>query len=125
MIQDKSTRFTLFATSLFLVALVIIGWGLSRTAADKKSSLGTSEVVAPVPVVSPVLPVPSAEAVKPAPSLPLGPDGKPSADYQVLTEVALVEDAANDGDTFLLKTTEGTHRFCLYFVDTVDRKSVV
>jgi endonuclease YncB( thermonuclease family) len=117
MIQDKSTRFTLFATGILLLALFLISWVLSRAATARRASAAP-----PIPIVAPVAPEPAAPAgpVQPLPALPLNDEGRPVADYQVLTEVTLLEDPANDGDTFLLKTPEGEHRFCLYFVDTVE-----
>ncbi len=120
MIQDKSTRFTLFATGILMLALFILGSLLSRTATAKRDA--APQPVVPPAAVAPAAPVPPAsddKAVRP-PSLPLGTDGQPTTDYVVLTDVTLVEDPANDGDTFLLKTAEGPHRFCLYFVDTVE-----
>ena len=120
MIQDKSTRFTLFATGILLLVLFVLGWLLSRTAVARRD---TAVPPAPAPVVStPVTPLPQTTEEKtiPPPSLPLDADGRPRFEYVVLTDVTLAEDSANDGDTFLLKTTEGPHRFCLYFVDTVE-----
>jgi endonuclease YncB( thermonuclease family) len=121
MIQDKSTRFTLIATGILLVALFLIGWLLTRSATARREAAEAPLVtVVPAPAVSSA-PVPA--AVPPpeaAPTLPLNTTGQPIADYQVLTGVTLVADPANDGDTFLLKTPEGTHRFCLYFADAVE-----
>jgi len=117
MIQDKSTRFTLFATGILLMALFIMGWLLSRTAAVRKEASTAPVIVVPTPAA----PVPVAPVEKtPPPSLPLDDAGTPRAAYQVITEATLADDPANDGDTFLLKTPEGLHRFCLYFVDTVE-----
>lgn len=120
MIQDKSTRFTLFATGILLAVLFLLGWLLSRTANAKRAA---TPIPAPVPAaVTPVIPAPAApdEPAAPLPSLPLDADGQPKFQYVVLTDVSLLDDPANDGDTFLLKTSEGNHRFCLYFVDTVE-----
>lgn len=117
MIPDKSTRFTLFATGILLMALFIIGWLLSRTAAVRKDTAPAQVVVLPPPAAPvPALPVEKSAA----PSLPLDDKGKPKAAYEVITEVTLADDPANDGDTFLLKTPAGPQRFCLYFVDTVE-----
>jgi endonuclease YncB( thermonuclease family) len=123
MIQDKSTRFTLVATGILLLALFLIGWLLSRTATAKREGALNPPAAAaetktmPVPV-EPAAPVP--ETTAPAPSLPLNEDGQAVADYQVITQAELLDDPGNDGDTFLLKVPEGQHRFCLYFVDTVE-----
>ncbi len=121
MIQDKSTRFTLFATGILLLVLFLLGWLLTRSATAKRDAAAPA---LPVPTTSlpPVAPVPPAplENRPPAPALPLDADGQPRFEYVVLTDVTLVDDPANDGDTFLLKTAEGTHRFGLYFVDTVE-----
>lgn len=127
MIQDKSTRFTLVATGILLLALLLIGWLLSRTATARRGAAaaaaatqGQPAAEAPAAAVSSA-PVPVApEPATPPPSLPLNADGQPASDYQVITNASLVEDSGNDGDTFLLRTTEGQHRFCLYFVDTVE-----
>lgn len=122
MIQDKSTRFTLFATGILLLALFFVGWILSRTATARREIATQSAPPAPVTPPSGTAPVPaeSEAGAPPPPSLPLNAEGQPLADYQVLTEVSLVDDPGNDGDTFLVKSPEGTHRFCLYFVDTVE-----
>ena len=120
MIQDKSTRFTLFATGILLLVLFILAWLLSRTAIAKREA--TAPPLPPQafsPPASPGLATPP-QHITPPPSLPLDADGHPRFEYVVLTDVTLVDDPANDGDTFLLKTSEGTHRFCLYFVDTVE-----
>ena len=119
MIQDKSTRFTLFATGILLLVLFILGWLLSRTAFARR---GTTVVAAQsaAPAAPSPAPVVRDERVPPPPTLPLDASGQPRFEYVVLTEVTLMEDQANDGDTFLLKTPEGAHRFCLYFVDTVE-----
>lgn len=118
MIQDKSTRFTLFATGILLLALLFIGWALSRTAAAQRGAVN-SLTAAPTVPEAPAAVVPADPAVAP-PSLPLNAEGQPLADYEVLTEVTLADDSANDGDTFLLSTPQGDLRFCLYFVDTVE-----
>ncbi|MES2708438.1 MAG: hypothetical protein V4726_17730 [Verrucomicrobiota bacterium] len=116
MMQDKSTRFTLAATGILLAALVILGWSLSRTAAAKR---GAAPLTNQGPAVTePIVPpVPAKEA---APSLPLDARGQPIAQYQVITDTQLIEDPANDGDTFLIKTPEGTRRFSLYYADAVE-----
>lgn len=120
MIQDKSTRFTLVATGILLLALLLIGWLLSRTAGARRGA-AAAQPSAVVETAAPAAPVPlPPDESAPAPSLPLNAEGQPVADYQVITEVSLLDDPANDGDTFLLKTPEGQHRFCLYFVDTVE-----
>ena len=119
MIQDKSTRFTLFATGILLLALFLIGWVLSRAATARRESM----VPPPATAAAPVDPPPAAGPLgpsQPLPALPLNDEGRPLADFQVLTAVTLVDDPANDGDTFLLNTPEGQQRFCLYFVDTVE-----
>ena len=120
MIQDKSTRFTLFATGILLLVLFILGWLLSRTAtARRESALPATPPPAAATAVAAVPAVPDDRPLPP-PSLPLDANGQPRFEYVVLTDVTLMDDPANDGDTFLLKTSEGTHRFCLYFVDTVE-----
>ncbi len=121
MIQDKSTRFTLVATGILLLALLLIGWLLSRTASARRSAAAAAQPTAGVEAAGPSVTVPPLTgAAVPAPSLPLNADGQPMAEYQVITEISLLDDPANEGDTFLLKTPEGQHRFCLYFVDTVE-----
>lgn len=117
--QDKSTRFTLAATGILLAALILLGWILSRTAASKKRDTPPPAAVGPVssPPVAP-LPVPGLEGLPPA--MPLNDKGEPLAAYQVITDTALVEDAANDGDTFLIKTPDGAKRFTLYYADAVE-----
>lgn len=120
MIQDKSTRFTLFATGILLLVLSVMGWLLSRTANAKRQSAAVGKAVpAAMPPSTPV-PAVTEERTPPPPSLPLDEHGQPRFEYVVLTDVTLMDDPANDGDTFLLKTPEGAHRFCLYFVDTVE-----
>ncbi len=119
MLQDKSTRFTLFATGILLLGLFLVGWLLSRTAAARR---GAEPLPAPAvaPEVSgPVAPPPTVETA-PDPALPLDAAGLPRADYQVITDATLVDDPGNEGDSFLLSTSEGTRRFSLYFVDTVE-----
>lgn len=120
MIQDKSTRFTLVATGILLLALLLIGWLLSRTASARRGAAAAAQTTAVVAAPLPAPPAPLPLETVPPPSLPLNADGQPTTDYQVITEGSLLDDPANDGDTFLLKTPEGQHRFCLYFVDTVE-----
>ena len=120
MIQDKSTRFTLFATGILLLVLCIMGWLLSRTASAKRQAAAQVQPPPSAPAVPAPAPAIPADRAPPPPSLPLDEHGQPRFEYVVLTDVTLTDDPANDGDTFLLKTPEGTHRFCLYFVDTVE-----
>lgn len=116
--QDKSTRFTLVATGLLLGALLILGWALSRTAAAKR---GAAAPVSATPPAAAGAAVPgNPPAKEPPPAIPQDAKGKPIARYQAITNTELIEDPVNDGDTFLIKTPEGTKRFCLYYADTVE-----
>ncbi|RYD27053.1 MAG: hypothetical protein EOP86_25100 [Verrucomicrobiaceae bacterium] len=38
----------------------------------------------------------------------------------MITSTGLVEDSANDGDTFLIRTPDGPKRFSLYYADAVE-----
>ena len=121
MIQDKSTRFTLAATAILLLALFFIAWWLTRAATSRRDAATRPKVVlitAPTGAAAAPVPVPPADSK--VPTLPLDTNGQPLAEYQVITGVTLEENADNEGDTFLLKTPQGAHRFCLYFADTVE-----
>lgn len=113
--QDKSTRFTLGITAAFIAILALVGWGL-------KKRVPTREAAPPAATVAESFEEPSEIPAggDPPPSLPLDSSGKPVAEYEVLTGCQLLEDPGNDGDTFLLRTPEGDHRFCLYWVDAME-----
>ncbi len=105
--EDKSTTYTLSITLLLMAGLVIAAWALKRNAGDKSP---------------PPLQPEKAQSVSGAgatPSIPVGEDGKPKSEYQVITNCRLVEDPANDGDTFRVHTPQGTFLFRLYWVETV------
>ena len=107
--EDKSTSYTVGLTGLLMLVLIIAAWALKRNAASHSQSPPDSA---------------STDSVKPpvkgsVPSIPLGDDGKPKSEYQVVTDCRLEEDAANDGDTFRIATPQGTHLFRLYWVQTV------
>ena len=110
--EDKSTSYTVGLTLLIMTVLIIAAWALKRNAGEKA-----------VPHSSD--PAASAGQGKPpghgtvTPSIPLGEDGKPKSEYQVVTDCRLEDDTANDGDTFRLATPQGSHLFRLYWVQTV------
>lgn len=118
--QDKSTRFTLAATGILLTALIILGWSLSRTAAAKRGSTPLQGQPAASGGALPPPPLPAVSPKDAAPVIPLDAAGKPMFQYQIITDTALLDDPANDGDTFLVKTPEGTRRFSLYYADAVE-----
>jgi endonuclease YncB( thermonuclease family) len=107
--EDKGTSYTLGITLLLMAVLVIAAWALKRGAGekstpppaqtDKGQGTGTG----------------SAEF----PAIPVGEDGKPKSDYQVITDCRLVEDPGNDGDSFRVHTPQGTFPFRLYWVEAV------
>lgn len=106
--EDKSTSYTLTITVLLMVGLIFAAWALKRNAGDKNP--------AQPPVQTdkgPVLPTAG------TPSIPVGGDGHPLSEYQVLTNCRLEEDPANEGDTFRVHTPQGAFRFKLYWVQTV------
>ncbi|MDB6133227.1 MAG: comEA [Verrucomicrobiales bacterium] len=118
--QDKSTRFTLAATGILLAALMILGWALSRSAAAKRGNSASQAPASQTAVPAEPLPPPAVSLKEQAPSIPLDARGKPIAQYQVITSTGLVEDSANDGDTFLIRTPDGPKRFSLYYADAVE-----
>jgi len=105
--EDKSTSYTLSITLLLMAGLMIAAWALKRNAGDK----------APPPV-QPDKALTAANGSV-TPSIPVGEDGKPKSEYQVITNCRLVEDPANDGDTFRVHTPQSTFQFRLYWVETV------
>ncbi len=108
--EDKSTSFTLSITLVLMAVLIIVAWVLKRNAGDKNP---------------PASPQPAATAVRPAtsdsasPTIPVGDDGQPRSEYQILPNCKLEDDPANDGDTFKVSTPRGSFLFRLYWVQTV------
>lgn len=110
--EDKSTSYTLTITVLLMAGLIIAAWALKRNAGDKDSPAPPARTDQ-----GPVVPQPPGNGG--TPSIPVGEDGKPKSDYQVITDCRLVEDPANDGDTFRVHTPQGAFLFRLYWVETV------
>ena len=108
--EDKSTSYTVGLTVLLMLALIIAAWALKRNAGSH-SRTEAPDSAAAVLARPPVSGSP--------PSIPLGDDGKPKSEYQVITDCRLEDDAANDGDTFRIATPQGTHLFRLYWAQTV------
>ena len=95
-----------------MAVLIIAAWALKRNAADRARPAPANSVAAEAPR-------PAAGSAAALPSIPLGNDGKPKSEYQVLTDCRLEDDPANDGDTFRVATPQGSHLFRLYWVQTV------
>ena len=113
--EDRSTSFTLTLTLVLMAILVVLAFVLKKGAAPRERPSPAAEPAAETAEA------PTAEAG--GPRIPVGSDGKPLSDYQILTSsrggCSLVEDAGNGGDTFRATTPEGTHRFRLYWARTV------
>jgi endonuclease YncB( thermonuclease family) len=106
--EDRSTSYTLSITLLLMAVLVIAAWALKRNAGDKSPPpLQPDKALAPIPENGGT------------PAIPVGEDGKPKSEYQVITNCRLVEDPANDGDTFRVHTPQDAFQFRLYWVETV------
>ena len=110
--DDKSTSYTVGLTVLLMVVLIIGAWALKRNAADRTQPQAAESGAAG----SPGRGAAHGTAV---PSIPVGDDGKPKSEYQVVTDCRLEDDAVNDGDTFRLTTPQGSHLFRLYWAQTV------
>jgi endonuclease YncB( thermonuclease family) len=110
--EDKSTSFTLSITLLLMAVLIIVAWALKRNAADHARPAQGDQVAAAG------LSRPAASGAA-EPSIPVGNDGHPKSEYQIITDCRLEEDPANDGDTFRVATPQGSHLFRLYWVQTV------
>jgi endonuclease YncB( thermonuclease family) len=106
--EDKSTSYTLSITLLLMAVLVIAAWALKRNAGDKSP-----------PPVQPDKVLSQIPENGGTPKIPVGEDGKPKSEYQVITNCRLVEDPANDGDTFRVHTPQGAFLFRLCWVETV------
>lgn len=105
--EDKSTSYTMTLTVLLMAGLMIAAWALKRNAGEHNP--------APPPVQTDKGPLPGAAT----PTIPVGDDGKPKSEYQVLTNCRLEEDPAAEGDAFRVHTPQGSFRFRLYWVQTV------
>lgn len=105
--EDKSTSYTLTLTVLLMAGLMLAAWALKRNAGEHNPS--------PPPV--------QADKTLPGgpvtPTIPVGDDGKPKSEYQVLTNCRLEEDPTAEGDGFRVHTPQGSFRFRLYWVQTV------
>jgi len=108
--EDKGTSYTLGITLLLMAVLVIAAWALKRNAGDKNPAPPPAQIdkgrgngTGPVDF----------------PAIPVGEDARPRSEYQVITDCRLVEDPANDGDSFRIHTPQGTFPFRLYWVETV------
>lgn len=110
--EDKSTSFTLTITLLLMAVLIIVAWVLKRNAGERNPP-ASSQPAAAAPAN------PAASAAAATPSIPLGDDGQPKSEYQILPNCKLEDDPANDGDTFRVLTPRGSFLFRLYWVQTV------
>lgn len=105
--EDKSTSYTLTLTVLLMAGLMVAAWALKRNAGDHN------------PTPPPAQTDKGPQAGTMTPSIPIGDDGKPKSDYQVLTNCRLEEDPTAEGDGFRIHTPQGAFRFRLYWVQTV------
>ena len=105
--QDKSTSYTMTLTVMLMAGLMIAAWALKRNAGEHNP--------APPPLQTDKTP----QSGLPTPTIPVGADGKPKSEYQVLTNCRLEEDPAVEGDSFRIQTPQGSFRFRLYWVQTV------
>ncbi len=127
--EERSTKFSLLVTGIFLLGLLILAAILKPSRAPESSPTSAN-----VPKVSgsesPVAP-PSQQMLPPPPRdgrLPVPPPGvadTPSvpaekARQQILTNCRLKPDVSNDGDSFTVMTRSCDYRFSLYFVDAPD-----
>ena len=110
--QDKSTGYTVGLTLLIMTVLIIAAWALKRNASERV----VPHSAEPAAAGGQSRPATKGTAT---PSIPLGEDGKPKSEYQVVTDCRLEDDTANDGDTFRLATPQGSHLFRLYWAQTV------
>lgn len=105
--EDKSTSYTLTLTVLLMAGLMVSAWALKRNAGDHN------------PAPPPVQTDKTTQAGAVTPTIPVGDDGKPKSEYQVLTNCRLEEDPTAEGDSFRIQTPQGSFRFRLYWVQTV------
>jgi endonuclease YncB( thermonuclease family) len=105
--EDKSTSYTLTLTVLLMAGLMVAAWALKRNAGERNP--------APPPAQTDKGPQPGIVT----PAIPVGDDGKPKSEYQVLTNCRLEEDPTAEGDAFRIHTPQGPFRFRLYWVQTV------
>jgi endonuclease YncB( thermonuclease family) len=135
--EERSTKFSLLVTGIFLLGLLILAAILKPNRASE-SSAGPGNVVAktngtngltapaaiPAPLSQQMMPPPPRDGVHPpipapgfrreeAPSVP-----EEKARQQILTNCKIKVEAANDGDSFSILTRSGEYRFSLYFVDS-------
>ena len=111
--EDKSTSFTLSITLLLMAALIIGAWMLKRNAADHAKPAPADPAVAATDLSRP-----ASTGTSPL-TIPVGNDGEPKSEYEIITDCRLEDDPANDGDTFRVATPKGSQLFRLYWVQTV------
>ncbi len=127
--EQRSTKFSLLVTGIFLIGLLALAAILKPTRPNESSAMATSAVqqtaalqAAPQPTQQMLPPPPrSGHPPVPAPALARS-DEAPSvpemkARQQILTQCKLKADQTNDGDSFIVTTRSGEYRFSLYFVD--------
>ena len=128
--EERSTRFSLLVTGIFVLLLLVLGFLLRPKDTEEPSKPLAADSLQPAakPDASshllppPIPPTPPAGTAVPI-SNPGQPGGVPRAvvrNQQILTHCHLVQDPANDADSFRVRTTNGEYRFCLYFVDAPD-----
>jgi endonuclease YncB( thermonuclease family) len=137
--EERSTKFSLLVTGIFLLGLLILAAILKPSRATESSSVSTNGVgkgnaVAPAsapnavassqqmlpppsrdPSALPPVPAPGSSHLADAPSVP-----EEKARQQILTNCKLKADPSNDGDSFIVMTHSAEYRFSLYFVDAPD-----
>src|SRR5262249_54166448 len=83
--EDKSTSFTLSITLLLMAVLIIVAWVLKRSAGDHNTPVAPAHPAA----AAPAHPAGSGTV---APSIPVGDDGQPKSEYQILADCKLEDD---------------------------------
>jgi endonuclease YncB( thermonuclease family) len=127
--EERSTKFSLLVTGIFLLGLLILAAILkpSRSTESSPTSVSASKVsgseTVSVPPTQQMLPPPPRDGRLPVPppsrgDMPSVPAEK--ARQQILTNCRLKPDASNDGDSFTVMTRSCDYRFSLYFVDAPD-----
>ncbi len=113
-LTDRGTSFTFTLTLVLIGVLVMAAWLLKKNATTRT---GPILATAPAPADQSA---PAHLTADGSPRIPLEDQtGRPRSTYQIITNCRLEDDPANDGDVFKVWHPQGTHRFSLYWVNTI------
>ena len=128
--EERSTKFSLLVTGIFLLGLLVLAAILKPNRASESSP--TPANLSKVNTHGEATPPSNQQMLPPPPrdGVPIPPPGSRSAEapsvpetkarQQILTNCRLKVDNSNDGDSFVVTTRSGQYRFSLYFVDAPD-----